>query len=707
MLKRCLVWAIAAFFSLAIALLVIPPAWANPVQTPRVETQLVSEVQSIQPGTPFWVGLNFKIKAGWHIYWRNPGDSGTAPSLKWTLPRDFKAGELVFPYPERLPVGPLMNFGYEDRVMLLTQLTPPQQLAAQQPIQLQLKADWLVCQVDCIPEAATLTLILPVATQAPALNQPWQSVFEQTRQALPKPSPWEATASVDGEALLLRVQTPPLQPNQVQQVTFFPEEDGIITNAAAQTPSFDAQGLLLKLQRGNRADFDRVHGVLVLQEQLDQQSVAQAFTIQAAVGPHLAAATAATATALPLWQVLLLALMGGLVLNLMPCVFPVLFLKAFHIVQRSTESPKQVRLGAIAFTAGVLVSFAVVAGVLLMLRGFGQQIGWGYQLQSPAFVLLMAYLMFGVGLSLSGVFVFGASLMGMGQNLTTRSGYWGEFFTGVFATVVATPCTAPFMATAIGVALTQPAPVAIAIFALLGLGLALPYLILSLIPAVQRLLPKPGAWMETFSQLLAFPMYAATAWLVWVLTQQTGATGLAIASTGLILIAFAAWLHQKTRLVSQWGQRVGAIAALVVVGFALTLTQFPSPTTVTQTTNSSPAPASGLAWQPYSSEILTTLRRSGQPVFVNFTAAWCITCQVNEQVAFNQPETLAAFQAKNVALLKADWTNHNPTITQALAAFGRSGVPLYVLYPASNIAEPILLPQLLSSRDVQDAITKL
>lgn len=693
MLKRWLVWAIVACLHLPIAVLNAPPAWANPVQ--QVQAQLVSEVQSLQPGTPFWVGLHFKIRQGWHTYWRNPGDSGSAPTLKWILPDGFTAGELVYPYPKRLPAGPLMNFGYEGTVTMLTQVTPPKELAATKPIQLQAKADWLVCQVDCIPEAANLSLKLPVES-SPVVDSKWANVFEQTRLALPKTSPWEAKVNASGETLVLRVKTPQLQANQVQQVEFFPDEDGIITNAAPQQTSFD-DGLMLKLQRGNRGEFDRMSGVLVLQEQLDRQSVAQAFTIQAPVDWQTATATSPPTSSLPLWQVLLLALAGGMILNLMPCVFPILSLKAFSIVQR-TASLKQARIGAIAFTAGVLVSFAVVAGTLLILRGLGQQIGWGFQLQSPVFVTLMAYLMFAVGLSLSGVFVFGASLMGMGQKVTHRSGYWSEFFTGIFATVVATPCTAPFMATAVGVALTQPAPIAVAIFELLGLGLALPYIALSFIPAVQRILPKPGVWMETFAQLLAFPMYAATAWLVWVLTQQTGTTGLAIASAGLLLIAFAAWLHQKTRL-SQWGRRLGTIAALAVVGFALTLTQLPSPTPLTQ--------SQGLTWQPYSAETLVSMRQSGKPVFVNFTAAWCITCLVNEQVAFNQPETIAAFQSKKVVLLKADWTNRNPAITKSLASFGRSGVPLYVLYPASNATEPIILPQVLSPASVQNVIENL
>lgn len=697
MLKRWLVWTIALLVG-AIGVLTPASAWANPVKTPYVQVQLVNEVQSVQADVPFWVGLHFKIKEGWHTYWRNPGDSGTAPTLDWKLPPGFKAGELVYPYPQRLPSGPLMNFGYEDEVTLLTQITPAAQVAGQS-VQLQAEADWLVCQVECIPEAAELTLTLPVSSNPAVADPQWAKTFQQTRQALPKASPWEAIAGVKDETLELQIKTPQLSANQVQQVEFFPDQDGVITNAAEQKVSFAADGLRLQMQRGSLAQVDRVNGVLVLREKLDQQSIAQAFTIQAPVG--VAPATAQKAV-LPIWQVLLLALAGGMILNLMPCVFPVLFLKAFTVVQRSGESPKQVRLGAIVFTAGVLISFAIVAGTLLVLRSFGQQIGWGFQLQSPGFVLLLAYLMFAVGLSLSGVFVFGASLMGMGQKLTHRSGYAGEFFTGVFATVIATPCTAPFMATAIGIALTQPIPIAIAIFLCLGLGLALPYLILSFIPAVQRLLPKPGAWMETFSQLLAFPMYAATAWLVWVLIQQAGTTGFAIAAAGLLLIAFAAWLHQKTRPISGRGQRLGTVAALVVVGFALTLTQLPTAIAPSQT---STAQASGLSWQPYTPQALADLRKSGTPVFVNFTAAWCITCQVNEQVAFNQPEAIAAFQSKKVALLKADWTNRNPDITNALESFGRSGVPLYVLYPVN--AEPIVLSQVLSSADVQTAVNNL
>lgn len=702
MFYQLLTWIIALALTLSTALLPIAPASANPVQTENVEVQLISEVINIQPGTPFWVGLHFNINPGWHTYWRNPGDSGLGATLKWTLPPGFEVGDIVWPYPQRLPLEPLMNFGYEEEVTLLTQITPPANLATPDALQLQVKADWLVCEVNCIPEEGTLNLTLPITSRPPLVNQRWAQVFEQARQALPKPSPWKVTVTIEPKDLTLQVEAPEMEEAQIQEVTFFPHQDGIISNPAPQIAELNQDGITLRLQRGYLRKLDPITGVLVIRESLDNQSVVQAFTIEAAVSNEIGK-TAPTPTQ-PRWEVLLLALLGGIILNLMPCVFPVLSLKALNIVQKSQKSPKQVRRHAIAFTAGILVSFTVVASVLLILRSLGQQIGWGFQLQSPVFVTLMAYLMFAVGLSLSGVFIFGASIMGIGQRLTTRSGYIGEFFTGVFATVVATPCTAPFMATALGVALTQSVPIAIAIFEMLGLGLALPYVAISFTPGLQRILPKPGAWMETFQQLLAFPMYAATAWLIWVLAQQTGTNGLAAALAGLILIAFATWLHQKTRLLPPLGKHLGSICALVALGFSLSLAQISTTTPTALTHNQN----QGIKWQAYTAERLVKLRQSGNPVFLNFSASWCITCLVNERVALNQPETIAAFESKKIALLKADWTNRDPAITKALESFGRSGVPLYVLYPGdSEFTPPIILPQILSPEQVQRAIKKL
>ncbi len=692
----------ALALSLCIIFLPTTSAWASPVQTENVLVQLISEVKNIQPGVPFWVALHFKIREGWHIYWRNPGDSGMAATIDWKLPNGFSAGDIVWPYPKRFPIGPLVNFGYEDEVTLPIEVTPPANLATNNSVELIADTEWLVCQVDCIPESGTLNLTLPLTNTSAETNQKWADVFETTRQALPKTAPWSVTATIEEEELVLRFEAPEMQKAQIEQIVFFPDRDGVITNAAPQEAVFDQKGLSLKLQPGYlTSQLEQVSGVLVIEEALDKQTVAQAFAIQARV--ITGETTPSTPPSnLPIWKILLLALLGGIVLNLMPCVFPVLSLKALNIVQKAQKSRKQLALQSLAFTAGVLASFTVIVGVLLTLRSLGVQVGWGFQLQSPLFVTLMAYLMFAVGLSLSGVFVFGASLMGIGQGLAAKEGYAGEFFTGVFATVVATPCTAPFMATAIGVALTQPPLIAIAIFEFLGLGLALPYVAISLTPKLQQLLPKPGASMETFQQLLAFPMYAATAWLIWVLAQQAGTTGLAAGLTGLISIGFAAWLYQKTRLVSTLVQRLGTLAALAVLGFALTVAQLPRTISTDLVSN----PTQGIAWEAYSADRLAQLRQSGRNVFVNFSASWCITCLVNERVALNQPETIAVLEAKNVALLKGDWTNRDRSITKALESFGRSGVPLYVLY-SSQSNQPIVLPQILTPDQVQSTIEDL
>lgn len=680
------------------------PAWANPVKTPNVQIQLISEISNIQPQTPFWVGFNFKIRPGWHTYWRNPGDSGAAFKVNWKLPNGFTASDIIYPYPEKFPIGPLMNYGYKNEVTLLSKITPGK-IAAGSLVEIQASAEWLVCEKECIPEEASLSLKLPIGATS-NINTTWTKVFEQTRQNIPKSSPWKAQVNINGETLNLQLQAPELKGthNQIQEISFFPDEDGWINNAAPQLVSFNDNGLILQLQRGNRSDINKVSGVLVVREKLDTP-VNQAFNIEAPVSTQPIQSTQAST---PLPQVLLLAFIGGIVLNLMPCVFPILSIKALGIARKSQGSIQEVRLQALSFMAGVLVSFGVVAGTLLILRSLGEQIGWGFQLQSPVFVTLMAYLMFAVGLSLSGVFIFGAALMGVGQSLVSRSGYLGEFFTGIFATLIATPCTAPFMATAIGVALTQPPLIAIAIFEVLGFGLALPYVVICFTPGLQRILPKPGAWMETFSQVLAFPMYAATAWLIWILTLQAGTNGLAAALAGLVLIGFAAWFHQKTRLAKVLWQRLGTIGALVVVGFALTLAQIPNNTTnTTNTVASNPSQNSLINWQPYTLVRLTELRQAKKPVFVNFSAAWCVSCLVNEQVALNQPDTIAAFKSKGVTLLKADWTNRNPEITKALESFGRSGVPLYVLYSATNSDKPIILPQSLSVSEVVNTLQRI
>jgi thiol:disulfide interchange protein DsbD len=404
---------------------------------------------------------------------------------------------------------------------------------------------------------------------------------------------------------------------------------------------------------------------------------------------------------------MLLAVLGGLILNLMPCVFPVLSIKAIGLVAQAKTHPAAVRAKGLMFAAGVIASMLALAGVLLGLRAGGEQIGWGFQLQSPLFVTFMVYLLLAVGLNLSGVFEVGGGLAGVGDSLTHGDGLRASFFTGVLTTLVATPCTAPFMAAAVGAALTQSPVVALSIFTALGAGLSLPYLALSFAPWLRRALPKPGAWMDTMKQIFAFPMYASAAWLLWVLAQQTSSLGLGAALAGVLLVAFAAWAYQKSKGSTAAGRLTAivtaAAAVLLAIALPVRLASVATAAPVAATTSSSEE-----SWQPYDAARVQTLEASGAPLLVNFTASWCLTCLVNERNAFADPAVLKVFRQKGVTLMKGDWTNQDTAITQALAHFGRAGVPLYVVYngkPGSS--EPVVLPQLLSAGIVENAFAAL
>ncbi|MEN9213805.1 MAG: protein-disulfide reductase DsbD family protein [Gloeomargarita sp. DG_1_5_bins_55] len=667
--------------------------WLGPVfpvqaaPPPYVQAQLLSEVAAVQPGTPFWVGLQLQMTPGWHVYWQNPGDSGDRVRLDWQLPPGFTAGALQWPYPERLPVGPLMNFGYQNQVLLLTQITPPAHLRAGQTLDLPAKASWLVCKEDCIPEATSLRLSLPVAANA-VLNPAVAAAFQQARRQHPQPAPWPVVYGVDGENLTLSLPI-----GRVQAAVFFPYADGVITYAAPQTLRSTAQTTELTLQRGYQADLTTVAGVVVL----TTGQGSQAYTVAAQPG--------ALPNRAENWgQILGLGFLGGLLLNVMPCVLPILSLKTLQLAEKTRQSARQVRLGGLCYGAGVLVSFLALAGGLLLLRGWGQQLGWGFQLQSPGMVLLLMAVLFLVGLNLSGVFTVGMGWTGAGQQLAARPGYAGEFFTGVLATVAATPCTAPFMATAIGAALTLPTGAALGVFASLGLGFALPYVGLCFVPGWRRWLPRPGAWMHTLPQLLAFPLYGAAAWLLWVLTLQTGTDGLAVGLTGLLLLGLAAWIYGYAQTHSGW-RKVSIFSTLLIVGFCLTLpARLPDSQGVVAPTPAGMQATPTPVWEPFSPARLAELRRQGRPVFVNFTAAWCVSCQVNERLVLSQAAVQQAFRQRGITLLKADWTRRNPEITQVLQGFGRSGVPLYVLYPGGN-QPPVVWPSRLSVAQVTELLS--
>jgi len=673
-------------------------AWSA---TPKVTVELVSEGEAIAPGKTFWIGLRQTIAPGWHTYWSNPGDSGEPLQIDWTLPAGFAAAEISWPNPERLRLGPVMSYGYSNEVTLPIQVTAPPNLVPGTRVILSGRASWLVCEKECIPEEAPVSLSLPVVAGEPGPHPTGAPLIARARQAVPSPSPWPASFTATPETVSLTIAARGLAPDRIAEVWFYPDRWGAIDHAAPQQARVDARGITIEVARGQlpEATAAPIDGVLVLTERLDGGTVRQALTLRAA--PATAMSRAA------LLQAVTLALAGGVLHNLMPCVLPVLSVKALGLIQHAAGSAPAMRRHGLAYSGGVLLSFAVVAGTLLALRAGGERIGWGFQLQSPLVVTLLAYLLFAMGLALSGVFVIGGRLTGVGQALAGISGYRGSFSTGALAAVAATPCTAPFMGTAVGFAGTQPWTIGLLVFEALGLGLALPYLLLTMIPAWRRFLPRPGAWMKRLEELLAFPLYASVAWLVWVLSQQAGPTAVAAALAGLVLIGLAAWLYQASRHARAAWRRAGltAVAALVVGAVALGPLAGTAPARA-------PVAAPGGREEAFSPRRLAELRTQGRPVFVNVTAAWCITCLVNERVALRSDAVAEAFAKKGVVVLKADWTSRDAVIAEMLGSFGRSGVPLYLLYaPAAvgggSVRAPTVLPQILTEGAVIDAVNKI
>ena len=665
-----------------------------------VKVELLAEPAAIVPGEPFTVGIKLSMKEHWHTYWRNPGDSGEPTQVTWKLPQGFVAGDLEWPAPSLIRVGPVASFGYEGDAILLARVTPPRDVRPGTTVNLAADVAYLVCEKICIPGEASVSLSLPVAE--PGAPSQTNAVFDAARSMLPQPSPWSATFGADARTITLSLRAQDLRGDAIRSATFFPYDNTLIDNAARQSLRTDGQTTRVSIERSQIAKSipQRIDGVLVLEEDIGGKIARHAFAIEAAPS----AAFAAGEGGMTLLYAVMSALIAGVILNLMPCVFPVLSIKILHLTQHKAETPRRVRLHGMAYTLGILACFTILAGVLHALRAGGAEIGWGFQLQSPLMVATLAFILFALGLSLSGILTIGTSLTRVGgSGLLQRTGLSGSFFAGVLATVVATPCTAPFMGASIGFALVQPFVVGLAVFLALGLGLALPFLVLAFVPGLQRLLPRPGRWMETLKQFLAFPLYATVAWLIWVLSFQVGAPGLLAALAALVLIAFGAWaygLSQGRRNVSaRVLQGMAAVSVAGVVALAVVIDLY-RPAEMTAQDASSKAGS-----EAFSQQKLDTLLASGQPVFVNMTAAWCITCLVNERTALSTGAVREAFAGKRIAYLKGDWTNRNPEITRLLEKFGRSGVPLYVLYRGGR--EPVVLPQILTQSLVLDALGQI
>jgi thiol:disulfide interchange protein len=687
------------------------------VSTEQVRAELMAHApQGIEAGKTVWVGLQLAHQPQWHTYWKNSGDSGLPTVLQWTLPPGVTAGDMAWPLPHKIPLGTLANYGYEGTVLLPVPLTispgfKPSLLSPD--LEVKLKAAWLVCRQECIPEDGEFVLRIP-AKSSTAFNA---AAFEAAFAAQPKPlntQPGGAGADsrieIAGQSLKLSITGLPGN-LQGKTLEFFPETPEVIDNAAAWTQSWQGATwtaqVPLSAQRSNSPDVMPV--VLAYKGQGYRVEARVAGTwpavarpagvspaLQAALQNNSASTSVSSAASITLAAALLGALIGGLILNLMPCVFPVLAIKVVNFT-RHADDQRSHRVSGLAYTAGVMVSFVALGLLLLGLRAAGESLGWGFQLQNPWVVASLAALFTVIGLNLAGMFEFGQFLPSSVASLQARHPVVDSFLTGVLAVAVASPCTAPFMGASLGFAVGLPALQALLIFAAIGLGLALPYLVASFVPAFARALPRPGAWMDTFRHLLAFPMFATVAWLVWVLGQQSGIDGAGALLALLVALSAVLWsltLKGRSR----------GVAATLLIAVAAWSTWAIGPNVVRFSDVTAPQTSTEL-WQPWEPGRVDQLLATGQPVFVDFTAAWCVSCQYNKKTTLANAEVMADLQGKNVALLRADWTRRDPAITAALRQLGRNGVPVYVIY--QNGRSPVLLSEILSVAEVRAAVAKL
>ncbi|MGA8086893.1 MAG: thioredoxin family protein [Terracidiphilus sp.] len=702
--------------ALAILLVAVLPAFAatSSADLPHVHVQLIAPDAQLHPGSNN-AGLYFKMESGWHVYWKNPGDAGEPPHIKWTMPQGVTAGPLEYPIPKRLPLGPLMDFGYEDEVLFPFQVNVA--VNASGPAVLHAKVDWLVCRGSCIPEKTELELDRPIAPNGAgnALDQPDQDIWARLANKLPAPLP--ANLKIGFVPTQAGFRLTVITGHRETEASFFPANPDILSNPAPQTITPTANGLTLDLKKDESLTSNpkELAGLL-------QLSGGRAYELIALAGPPKApkpvpvernsaspanSANPAAESSSPaqpasgpgLFQAAGLAFLGGLLLNLMPCVFPVLFIKGLSLVQSGSEERHKLRVHGFVYAAGILVSFWVLVAVLLVLRSAGAHLGWGFQFQSPVFLSLMAALLFFLGLSLAGQFEIGLTLTSAGGSLAAKQGYTGSFFTGVLAVIVATPCTAPFMGVALGYALAQSAIVTFAVFTALALGLAAPYVALTLQPAWTHVLPRPGVWMEVLKQAVSIPIFATVIGLAWIIANAYGATLLAALLASFLLIAIAGWFLGRWPA-KRWSN---IVASLILVAVVVVATLAPGKLA------STPGPVSSTSstgWQPWSPDAVAHYQSQGRPVFVDFTASWCLSCQVNERVALGTPEVQKAFADANVVLMRADWTRYDDSITQTLTSLGRSGVPTYVLYVPGETS-PRVLPEVLTPGIVTGALAQL
>lgn len=682
----------AVFFSLVIATV----CSAEPFSGWRQHSSavFVAEEDSVAPGQKITLGFDVRLKDDWHTYWVNPGDSGSAVklSLKGEVNRrglDLLTGPIQFPIPERIETGPITSFVYHHEVMFLADVVIPESVKPGDKLDLVLDAEWLVCEDVCIPAIDTYRLSVPIRKADDVRPSGAAEAFTHWRGRLPRMQ--SGSVSVNRKESEATLALPvPKDFSGYRYVDFFPLRGSQLGHGKpgvkkGATGAFDLT-LVPRPVGEKRAD---LVGLLVLESPKDKRQQVGLQWGDPNYGfltreSSEAAVPAMPSAELPLIWILFSAFIGGLILNLMPCVFPILSIKLFSIVKQAANDVGAVRAQNFAYVAGVLVSFLVAGGSIAALRAAGHWVGWGFQLQSPAFVLLLAWLFFLLSVQLLGYYEIEWLNPNVGHKLTRKEGLAGSFFTGVLAVVVASPCTAPFMGVALGFALAQSISVLLAIFLSLGLGLAFPYLLFGIFPNWARALPKPGAWMQTLKELMAFPLLLTCVWLVWLLAQLKGGLASGLALTGMVGWFFVLWVSSRSRVVAY------IVSALVIASGLLILREFPGSSATTTVENGE------LDWKPFSDNSLA--RESNETVFLDFTADWCLSCKVNEQLVFSRPEIIELLKKNSVKLVKGDWTKQDANITRFLNNYRRAGVPFYIAFgpgaPEGKIFPEVLTPEI-------------
>lgn len=724
--------------------LILP--WAGQVQAfeggvEQIKAELIQEETTVQPGRPFWVALHLKIEDGWHVYWKNPGDAGMPLKIEWQLPEGFQSGPMEWPFPEKFKMEDIIGFGYHDEVVFLTQMIPPQNGQGEKEITA--KVNWLVCSDEnCQPGSQNLKLTIKVSSEAPKTDLKTVKIFEKARDKLPSSHEEVKTVLKEG---IVQLQMPASEDHtqSVVEVAFFPEQQDVIDHSVdpvISTSMESKEGYYINLKGSDEVGVkpSKLKGVLVVHTKDKEKKNVQAFHIDSTIHDSSENSSIGFVDydsvksvfkkspqgglrySKPVFEgglvwALIFAFAGGMLLNLMPCVLPVISFKVMSFVKMAGQSRILTIKHSLLFCLGVILSFWILAGIMLALRAYGQAVGWGFQLQEPLFVVILATILFIFSLSLFGMFEWGTSVASWaGQTQVEASkksstGALSSFFGGVLATAVATPCTGPFLGSAVGFAVTLPIWQSFAIFTFLGLGMCFPYLLLALFPSFLRFMPKPGPWMEIFKQLMGFMLLATILWLMWVFSAQTNTISLLCVLAGFLLFAIGAWIYgMGTAPLVRKSRRI--VAYVFVALFAILGTQtilFPRASWYSDDTLIAQSSQKGDwdGWETFSPERVAELQANGTPVLIDFTAKWCLICQANH-IVLATDEVKQVLDEAGVVRMKADWTKSDPVITKALSEFGRNSVPLYVLYGRSG-QEPVILPQVLTADVVKENVNLL